>query len=188
MNTEEINLIIMKSVALSSHKEALSWFRLMKKSSAPGLAPNLDTYRLVLTSLGELGKVEKMMGCFYAAASEVRVQHNLISAVMKGLMKNGHSLSAVLFFRRAFRLPLPAHLHTLKDREDMDKMDNDLRSMSAMLHSKIFRTEISIDLGHASGHLISLALECCAQGTVHLSFYKLREFFTCMLYSSPAWK
>ena len=146
------------------------------------------SYFALLTSLGELGQVEKMMDCFYAAASEVRVQYNLISAVMKGLLKNGHSLSAVLFFRRAFRLPLPAHLHTLKDREDMDKMDNDLRSMSAMLHSKIFRTEISIDLGHASGHLISLALECCAQGTVHLSFYKLREFFTCMLYSSPAWK
>lgn len=50
MTTEDLNLLIKKSLALKSSKEALSWFRLMQEGPAERLAPNLDTYHLMLRS------------------------------------------------------------------------------------------------------------------------------------------
>ena len=121
-----------------------------KEINSTGFAPfrRWQSYFSVIVAAGEKGQSSRLGNYLKDMIdSRVELRMPIVSKAMEGLLKSGFPAASVLFFRKLFKLQVPAHLVPSEE-------DNSV-------HRLVYDTDFVIKAAHATDEVIGAALRCC---------------------------
>lgn len=107
-----------------------------------------QSYFSAIVASGEKGQSSKLVHYLLDMIdSRVELRMPIVGKVMEGLFKSGYPATAVLFFRKVFKLQVPPHL--VPSPEDDSA------------HRVVYETDFAMKATHATDEVIRIALRCC---------------------------